>query len=205
MRSMIVTLFLLAVPAPASADQDPQPAKDKLEENLETLAEAEKLVDEATAAATKAGGVGPIADPTLVEMMKHKERMQELKAEIPNVGQMIAVPITISFFIAVILMVVLPLRLRAKRRAIDAELQAKAVEAGLQFIPEIPAAPLRKRNDKRTGILVASLGAGGLAAFALIGEMTAAAFGVIPLFLGVAYYVVGSMMPNGNLPNGEKE
>jgi hypothetical protein len=108
----------------------------------------------------------------------------------------VAILVPIGFFAMVVLMVFLPLFMRNRRRKTDAEVQRTAIEAGMQFIPELPAKPLKQRNDKRTGLILAGIGVAAAVPLALIGQLQVAAFGLAPVILGAVYVVVGTFLPS---------
>lgn len=150
-------------------------------------------IEEATDAAAKGSATSTGAlDPNLEAMLRHREAMRRP----PDFqGGAVAIVVPIAFFAMIVLMVFVPLFLRNRRRAVDAELQRKAVEAGMQFIPELPAAPLKQRNDKRTGLIIAGLGVAAAVPLALIGQLQVAAFGLAPVILGLVYVLVGAFLP----------
>jgi hypothetical protein len=148
-------------------------------------------IDEA-AAGTAAGAVAGEVDPNLEAVLRHREAMRRP----PDFqGGAVAIVVPVAFFAMMVLMVFLPLYLRNRRRAVDAELQRKAVEAGMQFIPELPAAPLKHRNDKRTGLVIAGVGVALAVPLALIGQLQIAAFGLAPVILGLVYVLIGAFLP----------
>ena len=56
-------------------------------------------------------------------------------------GGAVAIVVPIAFFTLVAALVFLPLFMRNRRRALDAQVQAKAIEAGMQYVPPLPAPP----------------------------------------------------------------
>ena len=151
-------------------------------------------IDEA-ATGNAAGAASGGLDPNLEAVLAHRERMREMHGPPDLQGGAVAIIVPIAFFSMLVLLVFLPLYLRNRRRAVDAELQRKAVEAGMQFIPELPAAPLNPRNDKRTGLIIAGVGMALAVPLALIGQLQVAAFGLAPVILGLVYVLVGAFLP----------
>lgn len=111
-------------------------------------------------------------------------------------GGAVAIVVPIAFFTLVAMLVFLPLFLRNRRRALDAQVQAKAIEAGMQYVPALPAPPLKRRNDRRTGALLAGVGVALAVPLALIGQTHVAVFGLAPVLLGVVYFLVGTLLPS---------
>ncbi|MDJ0763411.1 MAG: DUF6249 domain-containing protein [Myxococcota bacterium] len=134
------------------------------------------------------------ADPNLQAYFEHKERMLVEKGKMGDPDTVVAVTVPTALFAMTVLIVVLPLYFRNKRRRVDAEIQKKAVEAGLQFIPELPGTPPRQTNDKRTGLLIAAIGIAGSVPLALYGYPREAVFGLAFVFLGGAYFLAGKYL-----------
>jgi hypothetical protein len=111
-------------------------------------------------------------------------------------GGAVAIVVPIAFFTLVGMLVFLPLFLRNRRRALDASVQAKAIEAGMQYVPALPAPPLKPRNDRRTGAILAGIGVALAVPLALIGQTQVAVFGLAPVLLGVVYFLVGTLLPS---------
>ena len=59
-----------------------------------------------------------------------------------------------------------------------------------------PFPPLKPRNDRRTGALLAGLGVALAVPCALIGQTQVALFGLAPVLLGVVYFLVGTLLPS---------
>jgi len=160
-------------------------------EQIEAL--GAKVDRAAEVAAPGSGTVADKLDPNLEALLRHREAMRRP----PDFqGGAVAIVVPIAFFSMLVLLVFLPLYLRNRRRAVDAELQRRAVEAGMQFIPELPAAPLKQRNDRRTGLIIAGLGVALAVPLALIGQLQVAAFGLAPVILGLVYVLVGVFLPS---------
>lgn len=164
---------------------------DEVGEQIEEL--GAKIDDAAEGVAQGSGAAAGKLDPNLEALLRHREAMRRP----PDFqGGAVAIVVPIAFFAMLVLMIFLPLYLRNRRRAVDAELQRKAIEAGMQFIPELPAAPLKPRNDRRTGLIIAGVGVALAVPLALIGQLQVAAFGLAPVILGLVYVLVGVFLPS---------
>jgi hypothetical protein len=98
-------------------------------------------------------------DPNLAALLDHRRNMQALRHGPGGDGGAVAILVPLGFFACVFGLVFVPLLLRHRRRRLEADLQSRAIEAGMQYVPELPARPLPVRNDKRTGALLAAVGA----------------------------------------------
>jgi hypothetical protein len=135
------------------------------------------------------------ADPNLVALLAHRRNMEALRHGPGAEGGAVAIAVPLGFFAMLFGLVFVPLLLRHRRRRIEADLQARAIDAGMQFVPELPARPLPLRNDKRTGALLAGLGIAFALPTALAGATPVAVFGLAPVVLGLAYVLIGFFLP----------
>jgi hypothetical protein len=176
----------------AAAEEAIESAGDKVEAvgaRIDTLG---AKIDQAASDAASGAAAGEL-DPNLEALLRHREAMRRP----PDFqGGAVAIVVPIAFFSMLVLMVFVPLYLRNRRRAVDAELQRKAVEAGMQYIPELPAVPLKPHNDKRTGLIIAGVGVALAVPLALIGQLQIAAFGLAPVILGLVYVLIGAFLPS---------
>ena len=144
--------------------------------------------------ATKGAAPGP-ADPDLAALLEHRRSVEAMRHNPANNQGAVAILVPIAFFTLVAMLVFIPLFLRNRRRALDAAVQRAAIEAGQQYIPELPARPLPRRNDRRTGAIVAGVGVALAAPFLALGHPEVAVFGLAPIVLGVVYFLVGALLP----------
>jgi hypothetical protein len=135
------------------------------------------------------------ADPNLLALLAHRRNMEALRHGPGAEGGAVAIVVPLGFFALLFGLVFVPLLLRHRRRRIEAELQARAIDAGMQFVPELPSRPLPRHDDKRTGALLAGLGLAFAVPTALIGAESVAVFGLAPVVLGLAYALIGFFLP----------
>jgi len=145
---------------------------------------------------TAATGFGAASFLAAASALGQEIAAGEARPESVPMDGAVAIVVPVAFFAMLVLMVFLPLYMRNRRRAVDAQLQRKAIEAGMQFIPQLPPPPPRPRHDKRTGVIVAGLGVALAVPLALIGRTEIAVFGLAPVILGLAYFLVGAFLPS---------
>jgi len=194
--TLCLTASAVGQQAEAAAEEAIEKVGDRVGAVGERIEALGAEVDEAAAGPTGAGASAGTPDPDLEAVLAHREKMREMHGPPDFQGGAVAIVVPLAFFSMLVLMVFVPLYLRNRRRAVDAELQRKAVEAGMQFIPELPAAPLKQRNDKRTGLIIAGVGVALAVPLALIGQLQIAAFGLAPVILGLVYVLVGAFLPS---------
>lgn len=163
------------------------------------VAEVEQLANQAEAKALaladQASHTPTDGDPTpaLAAVLKHAQTMAKLKeSEHRSFAKRTIIPIVaiVGFFLSLLLLVYLPIRMGMQRHQREVDLRAKAIEAGMAVVPELPhTSP--KRNDRRTGILLIGLGLAVAVVAALTRHWNLAAAGVAPILLGAAYYLAG--------------
>jgi hypothetical protein len=199
---------LLSLTATATGQETTEPTAETEAAAAEAEAEVEEVSEQLEvlgvkidlagdkAAATAGGTPAGAVDPNLQALLDHKVELARAQSPPKFEDGVVAIIVPIAFFAMIVLMVFLPLYLRNRRRALESEVQRGAIEAGLQFIPELPAAPLKKRNDRRTGLILAGIGVAAAVPLALVGLLQAAAFGLAPVVLGIVYFVVGTLLPS---------
>jgi hypothetical protein len=192
-----ITLFLLLVlfQGVALAGTSPPDTLDL----SQGVAEVEQLANqtEATALALAAKANHTQSDsepsPALAAVLKHAQTMAKMKeSEHRTYFKRLIIPIIaiVGFFVSLLLLVYLPIRMSMQRHQREVDLRAKAIAAGMAVVPELPhTSP--KRNDRRSGILLAGLGLAVAVAAALTRHWNLAAAGVAPILLGAAYYLAG--------------
>ena len=112
-------------------------------------------------------------------------------------------------FIFVIIVVWLGTEEKRKRNQLQAELYAKALEKGLPIPGDLFAEPKKKRNPLNTGIICIAVGI-GIALFIWLSKgaipgvelSEAAALGIIPFLIGVAYVLI-HFIEKGKATNGD--
>jgi hypothetical protein len=170
-------------------------AKDSLAKIAQTTGEG--LITRETA--EKLGG------DQLVDVIKY---MQDKKTEEKIAGrwnpESVLVPIGVvgGFFLAVVLIVAIPLILRSRRDTmLHATLRAM-IDKGVSIPPELLTAPKRPASDLRRGMILVATGLGVCLFFTFMPAGKGIwALGLIPLLIGAAYMVVWkleSMKKNGN-------
>jgi len=167
---------------------------EEMDEKMERAGEALSKATESLEDASKSAGTGKVTkevDPNLKAYLEYKHQ-KLLLDDGPSAPVEVLVPI--ASFAMIVLLVFLPLYLRNRKRVAEAEVQKKAIEAGLQFIPEIPNPPKSAHNDKRTGLLLAGIGIAAAVPIALFGYPKYAVFGLAFVFLGIAYFLAGKYL-----------
>ena len=190
-----ITILLVALVAGGAARAQDEPA-----ENTELSSDSvTRALDELGSALEQvragSGAAAGEADPNLVTLLAHRRNMEALRHGPGADGGAVAIVVPLGFFALLFGLVFVPLLLRHRRRRIEAELQARAIEAGMQFVPELSSRPLPRHNDKRTGALLAGLGLAFALPTALIGAESVAVFGLAPVVLGLAYALIGFFLP----------
>jgi hypothetical protein len=142
----------------------------------------------------------------LVDVIKY---IQDKKTEEKMAGRLnpesVIVPIGVvgSFFLAIVLIVAIPLILRSRRdRMLHTTLRAM-VDKGVAIPPELLVAPQRPASDLRRGVILITT---GLAVMLFFTAMPVGkgvwALGLIPLIIGAGYLLVWkleSLKKNGNV------
>ncbi|MFO8070615.1 MAG: DUF6249 domain-containing protein [Polyangia bacterium] len=169
-------------------------AQEKVDAVDSSMGSLESALDDLAETLDRPGGTSSEpgkADPNLAALLDHRRNMEALRHGPAGEGGAVAILVPLGFFACVFGLVFVPLLLRHRRRRLEADLQSRAIEAGMQYVPELPARPLPVRNDKRTGALLAAVGVAFAVPTALVGATQVAVFGLAPAIIGVGYVLIG--------------